>query len=154
MKKAIKQSTLVFLLNTVSIILVIGVMTTFFINVRFNQQIDKANTDRYDLAFNANRFLSASDYLTSEVRAYAATGDNVHYDNYWNEVNNLKNRDIGVENMKSIGITQEEQAMIDEMATISNNLVTLEDQAMKDVKAGKKQMQFNLFLVRIMKAVM
>lgn len=138
MKKAIKQSTLVFLLNTVSIILVIGVMTTFFINVRFNQQIDKANTDRYDLAFNANRFLSASDYLTSEVRAYAATGDNVHYDNYWNEVNNLKNRDIGVENMKSIGITQEEQAMIDEMATISNNLVTLEDQAMKDVKAGKK----------------
>lgn len=33
MKKAIKQSTLVFLLNTVSIILVIGVMTTFFINV-------------------------------------------------------------------------------------------------------------------------
>lgn len=81
--------------------------------------------------------MNGSAYLTNEVRAYAATGEQVHYDNYWNEINNLKNRDLGVAAMQEIGITEEEQAMIDQMSSISNNLVPLEEQAMENVQAGE-----------------
>ena len=82
---------------------------------------------------------NGSAYLTNEVRAYAATGEQVHYDNYWNEINNLKNRDQGVAAMQEIGITQEEQAMIDQMSSLSNQLVPLEEQAMENVQAGRLQ---------------
>ena len=79
----------------------------------------------------------------SEVRAYAATGSQIHYDNYWNEVNNLKNRDIGVEAMQDIGITSNEQGMIDSMYALSNQLVPLEEQAMEQVQAGRQETAVN-----------
>lgn len=81
--------------------------------------------------------MNGSAYLTNEVRAYASTGDPTHYDNYWNEINNLKNRDLGVAAMQEIGITSEEQAMIDKMSSLSNNLVPLEEGAMEQVQAGQ-----------------
>ncbi len=96
-----------------------------------------ATEDRFNLTYNANRFMNGSAYLTNEVRAYASTGNQVHYDNYWNEINNLKNRDLGVAAMQEIGITSEEQAMIDEMSSLSNNLVPLEEGAMEQVQSGQ-----------------
>ncbi len=53
--------------------------------------------------------------------------------------NNLKNRDLGVAAMQEIGITDEEQAMIDEMSALSNDLVPLEENAMENVQAGQLQ---------------
>ncbi|MEM1485309.1 methyl-accepting chemotaxis protein [Oscillospiraceae bacterium PP1C4] len=143
MKKAIKQSTLTFLLSTISILLIIGAMAAFFAVVTINNQIQIATNERYELALNANRFMNASGCLTDEVRAYAATGNKVHYDEYWNEINNLKNRETGVANMKAIGITAEEQAKIDEMAVVSNNLVPLEKKAMEAAAAGNKESAIN-----------
>lgn len=139
MKKALKLSTSVFIFNIVSIILLAGILISFFSLVHANNKIDKANDDRFQLTYNANRFMNGSAYLTNEVRSYAATGKEQHYNNYWDEVNNLKNRDIGVETMKQIGITDQEQAKIDEMLALSNKLVPLESQAMDEVKSGNKQ---------------
>lgn len=137
MKKAIKQSTLVYLLNFSSILLLVGIIVAFIMVVVFNGRINTANENRIELTLNANRFMDGSAYLTNEVRAYAATGDKVHYDNYWNEINNLKNRDIGVDNMKKIGITDAEQQKIDAMSALSNELVPLEENAMNEVQAGR-----------------
>lgn len=136
MKTAMKQSTLVFLLNAISIIFLIVAVGCVGAIVVQNRATKAANEDRFDLTYNANRFMNGSAYLTSEVRAYAATGRKVHYDNYFNEVNNLKNRDIGVANMKAIGITAEEQKKIEEMSALSNKLVPLEEAAMEDAAAG------------------
>lgn len=136
MKKSIKQSQLVFLLNLVSVVFLIGVVISVTFVVLQNTKVNQANTERFDLTYNANKIMNASSYLTSEVRAYAVTGDKEHYNNYWNEVNNLKNRDIGVNKMKEIGITPEEQAKIDEMFALSNKLVPLEDAAMSNVDIG------------------
>ena len=52
------------------------------------------------------------------------------------EVNELKNRDKGVAALQEIGITAGEQDMIDQMSALSNELVPLEDEAMKEVQAG------------------
>ena len=136
MKKKMKQSTLLLLLNGISILMLLLMAFCLFCYSQINGKINAANSRRFELTYNANRFMNGSSYLTNEVRAYAATGQKEHYDNYWNEVNTLKNRDIGVENMKSLGLTTQEQSMIDEMSSISNTLVPLEENAMKDVASG------------------
>ena len=83
--------------------------------------------------------MNASSYLTNEVRAFAATGNTEHFENYWNEVNELKNRDIGVAAMREIGITEEEEQLIQKMSDLSNELVPLEEEAMNKVKSGDRE---------------
>ena len=139
MKKAMKQSRLIAILNGISILALVLTVILLLTYSNVNQQLSKDNEARFDLTYNANRFMNGSAYLTNEVRAYSATGDQIHYDNYFNEINNLKNRDQGVAAMQEIGITEEEQAMIDEMSALSNNLVPLEENAMENVQAGQLQ---------------
>ncbi len=139
MKKAINQSVLSFLLNGVSVLALIFMAVSIAQYSDVNKKLDQANEERFLLTYNANRFMNGSAYLTNEVRAFASTGDQEHYDNYWNEVNTLKNRDKGVEAMEKIGITKEEQSMIQEMSSLSNNLVPLEEEAMKQVQAGQRE---------------
>lgn len=139
MKKAMKQSRLIAILNGISILALVLTVILLLTYSNVNRQLSKDNEARFDLTYNANRFMNGSAYLTNEVRAYSATGDQIHYDNYFNEINNLKNRDQGVAAMQEIGITEEEQAMIDEMSALSNNLVPLEENAMENVQAGQLQ---------------
>ncbi len=139
MKKAMNQSKLNLILNGIAITALLLVMVLLFAFGEINGRLNDATEDRFDLTYNANRFMNGSAYLTNEVRAYAATGNKVHYDNYWNEINTLKNRDQGVAAMQEIGLTPEEQAMIDEMSSLSNNLVPLEEGAMEQVQSGQMQ---------------
>ncbi len=137
MKKAMNQSKLNLILNGIAITALLLVVVLLFVFGEINGRLTDATEDRFNLTYNANRFMNGSAYLTNEVRAYASTGNQVHYDNYWNEINNLKNRDLGVAAMQEIGITPEEQAMIDEMSSLSNNLVPLEEGAMEQVQSGQ-----------------
>lgn len=139
MKKAMNQSLMTLILNGVSILALVFSVLSLFSYGYVSSELNDANEERFLLTYNANRFMNGSAYLTNEVRAYAATGFAEHYDNYWNEVNNLKNRDIGVAAMQDIGITPEEQAMIDAMSALSNELVPLEDEAMKHVQEGNME---------------
>lgn len=139
MKKAMKQSKLITILNGISIFALVLMAILLLIYANANAQLSEDNEARYDLTHNANRFMDGSSYLTEEVRAYAATGDKTHYDNYQDEVNNLKNREKGIAAMQEIGITSEEQGMIDQMSSLSNDLVPLEENAMKNVQDGNLQ---------------
>jgi methyl-accepting chemotaxis protein len=139
MKKTISQSMLSFILNGISILTLLFLMISLLFYGSVSRKLTTANEQRFGLTYNANRFMNGSAYLTNEVRAFAATGQQEHYDNYWNEIDNLKNRDKGVAAMQEIGITPEEQKMIDDMSELSNTLVPLEDEAMKNVQAGNMQ---------------
>ncbi len=134
MKK--NKITLITFINYLSITFIVLVAVLFFFATNISENLDNANKSRYDLTYNANRFMNGSALLTNEVRAYAATGDIVHYDNYMKEVNVDKNRESGVDAMKKIGITAEEQKIIDDMAALSNQLVPLEVEAMEKAKNG------------------
>ena len=140
MKKSLNQSTITFILNGISIISIIFMAFSLSSYNKINNQLNKAQKERFELTYNANRFMNGSAYLTNEVRAFASTGIQEHYDNYWNEVDNLKNRDIGVKAMQEIGITKEEQDLINNMSSISNELVPLEENAMHQAMEGKKQL--------------
>ncbi|MCI9229002.1 MAG: methyl-accepting chemotaxis protein [Dorea sp.] len=139
MKKAMKQSKLIAIMNGVSISALILMALLLLVYANVDKELSKNNEDRFNLTYNANRFMNGSAYLTNEVRAYAATGEQEHYDNYWNEINTLKNRDQGVAAMQEIGITPEEQGMIDEMSALSNKLVPLEEDAMNNVQENRLQ---------------
>lgn len=143
MKKSINKSTLMFVLNGVSILSLIFLVFSLFSYGNINSKLYQANEDRFMLTYNANRFMNGSAYLTNEVRAFASTGKQEHYDNYWNEVDNLKNRNKGIDAMQDIGITFEEQNMIDDMSELSNSLVPLENKAMKNVQNGKQKKALN-----------
>lgn len=139
MKKAMNQTLLTFILNGFSILALLLMACSLVSYSRASRELNQANEERFALTYNANRFMNGSAYLTNEVRAFSATANQEHYDNYWNEVNTLKNRDQGVAAMQEIGITQEEQGMIDEMSSISNELVPLEEEAMNQVKNGEQE---------------
>lgn len=138
MKKAMSQTLLTLILNGISILSLIFLTLCLYSYRNVNLQLNQANEERFNLTYNANRFMNGSSYLTNEVRAFAATGFQEHFDNYWNEVDTLKNRDKGVAAMQEIGITAAEQKMIDDMYALSNQLVPLEDEAMKNVRDGKR----------------
>lgn len=143
MRKAMNQSLLTLILNGISVLALLFMAYSLIDYSQTSRKLNQANEERFALTYNANRFMNGSAYLTDEVRAFAATADQAHYDNYWNEVNTLKNRDLGVAAMQEIGITQEEQDMIDEMASISNELVPLEEAAMNQVKEGEREAAFS-----------
>ncbi len=143
MKKAMNQSLITLILNGISILSLIFMVLSLLSYSYANKELRAASEERFALTYNANRFMNGSAYLTNEVRAFAATGKQEHYDNYWNEINNLKNRDLGVAAMQEIGITPEEQEMIDAMSSLSNELVPLEEQAMENVQAGKREEAIN-----------
>ncbi len=136
---AIKATTMQRLRILTGAALILMLVLSFVGSVFLSTQSNAYSTDRANLIINLNRFMDGSAYLTSEVRAYAATGDIQHFDNYWEEVNTLKNRDIGVENMLAIGITDEEAGIIEAMQALSNNLIPLESAAMDAVTAGNQQ---------------
>ena len=139
MKKAMKQSTLMLILNGISILALLFLVFSLISYSNVSKQLNTASAERFELTYNANRFMNGSAYLTNEVRAFAATGMQEHYDNYWNEINELQNREKGLGALQEIGITDQEQAMIDQMSSISNGLVPLEEEAMKEVQAGERE---------------
>ena len=135
-KKAIKQSTLILFLKLASILLLVLSMVAVFCIINSNERLDRASQARYELTKNARRFMLGSTFLTSEVRAYAATGKQLFRSNYWQEVNDLQNREIAVENMFAVGLTEEEQELVYTMLSLSNALIGTEEKAMGYARAG------------------
>jgi len=136
MKNAIKQSTLMNGINIASIIFVLIILVFNILLLNLNKSTIKANNDRYELFQQTIRFMNASADLTNEARSFAVTGKKVHFENYWNEADNLQNTTLSVEKMKEIGITKQEEEKIDEMLNISDNLIPLEEKSMENAKRG------------------
>lgn len=135
-KKVMKQSDRSRLLGLQSIILLAAAFIILIGIVLVNYQIQQKLEDQSELILYAEQLKGGSQYLTSEVRAYAATAEQVHYHNYWNEVNNVKSRDIAIEEMKRIGLTAGELQRIENIGNISNNLIPLEEEAMEAASLG------------------
>ncbi len=109
-----------------------------------NRKLRESQETQLKACLYAIAYGDASAYLTDEVRAYAVTGDEKHYNNYMKEVNEDKNREKNVELLKEIGLADEEIAMIEKVAELSNGLVPTEEKAMEYVKKGKKQKAYDL----------
>lgn len=83
-----------------------------------------------------NQYRLGSKNLTSAVQSYAATGDEMYYQNYMKELNEDKNRDIAWAGLQANDIEASEWAILEEIAGMSNGLVPLEEESMKQVASG------------------
>lgn len=136
MKKAMKQSRLIFLVNLVTAALLLVILASLGLTMMQSIKADKLNENRFELTECANKFMSASAYLTSEVRAYSATADKVHYNNYLTEKDTTKTRETSLSAIKELGVTADEIAIMEELMAVSDKLVPIELESMSLVDAG------------------
>ena len=77
--------------------------------------------------------------LTSAVQSYAVTGESQYKDDYYAEINTIKNRDNALAILEEEGLEDNEWAILQEIQDLSNGLVPLEEAAMASVEKGNLQ---------------
>jgi two-component system, sensor histidine kinase and response regulator len=82
----------------------------------------------------SDQLAAGSDRLTNAVRAYAATGDKRYKKDFEEELNIDRNRDIAVAGLQKLGLTEQEQELIERAKRNSDKLVLLENQAFAAVE--------------------
>lgn len=81
-----KQSTLMSILNFVTIGLALLLVAFFLLVMLLNTRVLSECQNQLNLTQYAQQFIDASERLTEKVRAYAASGDSIYYDEYNQEV--------------------------------------------------------------------
>lgn len=82
----------------------------------------------------SDQLAKGSDTLTNAVRAYASTGDKRYKKAFDDELKIDRNRDIAVAGLQKVGLTEEEQELIERAKQNSDKLVVLENQAFAAVE--------------------
>ena len=95
-----------------------------------------AKTQQLTVTMALNQYRMGSKNLTSAVQSYAVTGEQQYYNDYMNELNVDKNRDNALAILEEEGLEDAEWAIIDQISSLSNGLVPLEEAAMASVSAG------------------
>ena len=133
-KKVLKQSkvNLVLCIANISFFIILAVCIAI-ISGSFNDLV-KADERKEEFKELGIALANGSDYLTDEVRRYVQFGDKVHFDNYWREVNETKSRDKVVIRLKELNAPEEELELVEKSKSISDNLIPIEESAMKAVE--------------------
>lgn len=131
-----KQSKLLLIMNLISGILALLVLILLTLTISASKHADEVNDQRTQLTDYAMRFMNTSGYLTGEARAYCATGDMKHYNNYITEIEQTKTRETSIAKMVELGLSTEGKELVDHMMTISEGLVPQEKAAMEMAAQG------------------
>ena len=116
----------VFIVITSIVLLVIFIGSNFLVSAMEAEQLENTML--------LNQYRLGSKKLTSEVRAYAITSDQSHYDAYMKELNEDKNRDIAWDGLKKNRLSDSEWDSLEHIADLSNGLVPLEEQSIEFAK--------------------
>lgn len=103
-----------------------------------NTKMALVSNEQLLVAEYTNQYRLGSKALTYAVQAYAVTADQKYYDDYMNELNVEKNRDIAWAGLEKLNIKESEWEYLKEIASLSNGLVPLEENAIKQAEAGNK----------------
>ena len=105
-----------------AVILGVVLLIGFFL---CNSAMSAMNVTQINTTAALNQYRIGSKTLTYEVQSYAVTGDETYYNNYMKELNEDKNRDKAIAVLEECGLTDEEWAGLEKIASMSNNLVPL-----------------------------
>ena len=130
-KKVLKQSTtnLVLCIANISFFIILAICTVVISN-SFNDLV-KAEERKSEFKELGITLANGSGYLTDEIRRYVQFGDKVYVDNYWKEVNETKSRDKAIERLEELNAPKVELELIKKSKSISDNLIPIEESAMK-----------------------
>ncbi len=104
--------------------------------VIFNIGMSQVYSTQLNTTIALNQYRLGSKTLTFDVQSYVVTGKQEYYNAYMKELNEDKNREKAVETLKSCGLTESEWANLNQIASMSENLVPLEKDAMAYVQNG------------------
>lgn len=114
-----------------------GVMLAISIIINFYTTYVEA--DRLETTQFLNQYRLGSKALTYAVQAYAVTGNETYYNDYMRELNEDRNRDIAWEGLKKNDVTSAEWSEMEHIASLSDALVPLEEEAMRAVASGDQE---------------
>lgn len=126
LRKIVKQTNFSLLLGIVLLVLL------FFASISYAL----VSNEQLESTMYLNQYRLGSKALTTAVQSYAVSGDTMYYDDYMRELNTDKNRDVAWAGLKANNIKDHEWEALNEIASLSNNLVPLEEEAMAAVSAG------------------
>lgn len=119
--------------TNVSLVIGIVLLILFFLSM-VNFALESKH--QIDCTMYLNQYRLGSKALTTAVRAYAVTGNQQYYDAYKRELEIDKNRDAAWAGLEANNLTAKEWETLNEIASLSNGLVPLEENAMTSVGAG------------------
>lgn len=111
-----------------------GVLLLGFIGLSIG--MSAINTAQVNTTVALNQYRIASKTLTYDIQSYAVTGDQRYYEGYMKELNEDQNREKAVAALEKCGLKEDEWTSLNQIASMSNNLVPLEEEAIAHVKAG------------------
>ncbi|KAA6187761.1 response regulator [Thiohalocapsa marina] len=126
----------------VSGLVILFSVTNIAASFLFGQAVEarkQAMQNRTAIIQAADRLARGSDILTNAVRAYAATGEERYRKAFFNELEVTRSRDRVTEDLRKLGATPGEMALIERAKRNSDNLVSLENKAFAAAAEGDLQ---------------
>jgi len=114
----------------------LGVIVLLIIAMISNIMLSSVQTEQFNVSDALNRFRLASKTMTSNIQSYSVTGDEKYYNAYIKEIEEDKNRDTAVADLKECGINDKEWETLNEIIAISNEMVKSEYEAIELVGKG------------------
>lgn len=129
LKKIVRESIVVMAVGMLLLIMTIGV----------NLKVVSTTIQERDTTAFTNMYRFASKSLTYNIQSFAATGEQRYYDAYMKEVKEEKNREKAIEGLKKLQIKDSEWKVINEVSSLSEGLIPLEEKAFELAKSGEYQ---------------
>ena len=104
--------------------------------ILFNMAMSSIRTAQINTTVALNQYRIASKTLTYNIQSYAVTGDQKYYDGYMKELNEDQNREQAIESLEHCALKENEWTSLNQIASMSEQLVPLEEEAIAHVQAG------------------
>ncbi len=105
----------------------------------FNLAMSRIQTAQINTTVALNQYRIASKTLTYDIQSYAVTGDQKYYNGYMKELNEDKNRENAIATLEKCSLREDEWNSLNQIASMSDQLVPLEKEAIAHVQAGDLQ---------------
>lgn len=129
-----KISKFLKIMTVIFMVLVLATITSVYYLQKSFSQYQLSVERQIEFQELGDNLRNSSDYLTEQIRRYTQFGEKKFYDNYWNEVNEVKTRDKVIERLKELGAPENELNLLQEAKNNSDTLVKKEEAAMELVK--------------------
>lgn len=104
--------------------------------ILFNLGLSRIHSAQLNTTAALNQYRIGSKTLTYNIQSYAVTGEQEYYDGYMKELKEDRNREQAIETLQGCDITEEEWESLNQIASMSDNLVPLEQEAIVYVQEG------------------
>lgn len=104
--------------------------------ILFNMGMSSIHSAQLNTTVALNQYRIASKTLTYDIQSYAVTGEQRYYDGYMKELNEDKNREQAIETLEDCDLKEDEWESLNQIASMSEQLVPLEQEAIEHVQAG------------------